>query len=193
MRKIFEQGSFHTYSQVRLDESMSPVIKHSQYGKREVSVFISHKHDDLEDLKGVLGFLKHTYGVSVYIDSQDPTMPKITSAETALNIKDRIRACNKFILLATNNAIDSKWCNWELGYGDAHKFRKNIALFPMKPKSSFDSSYKGSEYMSIYPYICYYDGTEKYDSGRPIPRGYYVRYHENNKSYITALADWFNE
>ena len=193
MRTIFEQGSFHAYSQVRLDESRSPVIKHSQYGRLEVTVFISHKHDDLEDLKGVLGFLEHTYGVSVYIDSQDPTMPKITSAQTALNIKERIKMCDKFILLATNNAIDSKWCNWELGYGDAHKYRKNIALFPMKPKGSFDSSYKGSEYMSIYPYICYFNGTEKYNTGEPIPRGYYVRYLEKGCYYITPLADWFNE
>lgn len=49
-------------------------------------------------------------------------MPKVTSAETATRIKDRISRCDKFILLATNGAIDSKWCNWELGFGDA----KNI-------------------------------------------------------------------
>lgn len=193
MRTIFEQGSFHAYSQVRLDESMSPVIEHSQYGKRAITVFISHKHDDLEDLKGVLGFLTHNYGVSVYIDSQDPTMPKVTSAQTALNIKNRIKACNKFILLATNNAIDSKWCNWELGYGDAHKYKDNIALFPMKPKGSFDSSYKGSEYMSIYPYICYFNGTEKDTSGNYISRGYYVCYPEKDGNFITPLADWFNQ
>lgn len=55
MRTIFEQGSFNAYSQVRLDESRSPVLEHSQYGGNKTTVFISHKHDDLEDLKGVLG------------------------------------------------------------------------------------------------------------------------------------------
>lgn len=194
MIKIFEHGAFSTYSQVRLDESRSSVLEHSQYGVRgKTTVFISHKHDDLEDLKGILGFLQQRYGVKVYIDSQDPSMPPTTSAETALNIKERIKQCNKFILLATNGAIESKWCNWELGYGDAQKFKKNIALFPMKPKGAYDSAYKGSEYMSIYPYIAYFDGTEKYKSGRPIERGYYVRTHEKDSNYITPLVDWFND
>jgi len=150
MVTIFEQGRFNSYSQVRLDESRSSVLKHSQYGvASKTTVFISHKHDDLEDLKGVLGFLEKVYGVKVYIDSRDPKMPKVTSEETALNIKSRIKQCDKFILLATNNAIESKWCNWELGYGDAQKFKKHIALFPMKPKGAYDSAYKGSEAISI--------------------------------------------
>lgn len=193
MRRIFEQGAFNAYSQVRLDESRASILEHSQYGWGNTTVFISHKHTDLEDLKGVLGFLQRTYGVKVYIDSQDPTMPKVTSAETALNIKERIKRCDKFILLATNGAIESKWCNWELGYGDAHKFKKHIALFPMKPKGLHDGTYKGSEYMDIYPYICHYDGTEKYTSGNPIPRGYYIRWQENGSNYITPLGDWFRD
>lgn len=194
MKKIFEQGSFSPYSQVRLDESRESVLEHSQYGKRKTTVFISHKHDDLEDLKGVLGFLQQIYGVKVYIDSQDPTMPKVTSAETALNIKTRIKQCDKFILLATNGAIESKWCNWELGYGDSQKFKEHIALFPMKPEGAYDFEYKGSEYMKIYPYIAYYNGTETYTDGSPILRGYYVRTQEmNGTNYITPLADWFDK
>lgn len=192
MKTIFEQGAFSSYSQVSLNESRSSVLQHSQYGVRKTTVFISHKHDDLEDLKGVLGFLQCTYDVKVYIDSQDPTMPKITSAETALNIRERIKQCDKFILLATNGAIESKWCNWELGYGDAKKYREHIALFPMKPKGAYDSSYKGSEYMAIYPHIAYYDGTEKYTSGNFVPRGYYVRRYEGDRNIITPLRDWFN-
>lgn len=119
-----------SYSQVRLDKSMSPVMEHFKYGERQT----------------------------------------------------------------TNGAIESKWCNWELGYGDAQKYKKHIALFPMKPKNTLDSAYIGSEYMSIYPYIAYYDGTETYADGSPIFRGYYVRRQESDgKNYITPLADWFEE
>lgn len=125
MKNIFEQGAFRDYSRVSLNESRSPILGFSQYEQRKTTVFISHKHDDLEDLKGVLGFLQQKYGVKVYIDSQDPTMPKVTLATTALNIKERIKQCDKFILLATNGAIESKWCNWELGYGDSQKFKKH--------------------------------------------------------------------
>ncbi|MDE5885534.1 MAG: toll/interleukin-1 receptor domain-containing protein, partial [Oscillospiraceae bacterium] len=182
MKNIFEQGEFHRYSSnVNLYESRAIIQEQTIYS-RITTVFISHKHDDLEDLKGIIGFLESEYGVKAYIDSKDSSMPEKTSGETAKNIKDRINKCNKFILLATNGAIESKWCNWELGYGDAQKFKGNIALFPMKPKETYNYEYKGSEYMQIYPYICYYNGTEKYD-GSSIVKGYYVRYTENEKNY----------
>ena len=193
MKTIFEQGSFRQFYAMRLNEAMEPILEHSQFQLSPTTVFISHKHDDLEDLRGVLGFLEKNFNVKVYIDSQDPSMPKITSAKTATNIKNRILKCDKFILLATNGAIESKWCNWELGFGDAHKFKEHIALFPMKPKGSFDYEYKGSEYMAICPYISYYDGTETYTSGRSIARGYYVRWQENGSNYITSLDEWFRD
>lgn len=193
MNNIFEQGSFREYSQVNLNDSRSSVIRFSQYEEIKTTVFISHKHDDLDDLKGVLGFLQQKYGVKVYIDSRDPTMPKVTSGTTALNIKDRIKLCDKFILLATNGAVESKWCNWELGYDDSQKFKEHIALFPMKPEGTHDNEYKGSEYMSIYPYIAYYDGTEKYINGQSIACGYYVCSREADLNYITPLADWLKK
>ena len=194
MKTIFEQGDFKSYSQVRLDEARASISDYSQYGyTRKTTVFISHKHDDLEDLKGVLGYLQQVYGVKVYIDSQDPSMPKVTSAKTAQNIKQRIKQCDKFILLATNSAIESKWCNWELGYGDAQKFKKHIALLPLKPKGSFDYAYKGAEYMNIYPYISYFDGTETYTDGTPISRGYYVRERDGDSNYITPLGTWLSD
>ena len=97
-------------------------------------------------------------------------MPITTSAETAINLKDRIRECDRFILLATNGAIESKWCNWELGFGDANKYPDKIAIFPLKPKGTYDFQYKGNEYMRIYPYIEFSDGTEKYSNGQQITR-----------------------
>lgn len=161
MKRIFEEGHFSEYTQFNLSEARGQIIRPNLYYSyasshaemRKTTVFISHKHDDLKDLQGLLGFLEKRYKVKVYIDSRDSSMPDITSDETAQRIKQRIKECDKFILLATNAAIESKWCNWELGFGDADKFDKNIALFPMKKKNSSDSSYKGHEYMSIYPCI----------------------------------------
>ena len=81
--------------------------------------------------------------------------------------------------MATNGAIESKWCNWELGYGDAKKYKRNMALFPIKDKGESDYLYNGNEYMSIYPYITYFNGR------------YYVREEqENGPATITPLSEW---
>lgn len=194
MKNIFEQGHFDLYSNVRLDEARHSIpFYYSESCSHQTTIFISHKHDDLNDLKGLLGYLEKTFDVKVYIDSNDPTMPKLTSATTAENIKNRIKRCDKFILLATNAAVESKWCNWELGFGDANKFPKHIAIFPLKPKDSSDFNYKGNEYLDLYPHIAYFSGHEQYTNRKLINRGYYVRWKENGQYYITPLSEWLNK
>lgn len=170
MINIFQEGDFSTYSEVDLNGCRAPISELSQYSTERVTVFISHKHNELEELKGIIGFLQKNYNVKVYIDSQDPTLPRITSAKTAAEIKSRIQKCDKFILLATNAAVESKWCNWELGYGDALKYKNNdIAILPMQPKG-ISSQYKGNEYLNIYPHIVWYCELD----GMQIRKVYYV-------------------
>ena len=54
-------------------------------------------------------------------------------------------------MLATEDAIASKWCNWELGFGDAEKYLTNkIAIFPIK---KIGKDFSGNEYLKIYPHI----------------------------------------
>ncbi len=89
-------------------------------------------------------------GIRVYVDWMDEEMPAITSGTTATKIKEKIKNNQKFILLATNQAINSKWCNWELGLGDAEKYLWGIALFPIAENSG---DWKGNEYLQIYPRI----------------------------------------
>ena len=195
MIQIFEEGYFS--SNRITDSRLSNVISETrmfnsgQKTQYKITVFLSHKHDDLAELKDFIGFLENKYGVAVYIDSIDPNMPKSTSGETATRLKSIIQKCNKFILLATDNAIESKWCNWELGFGDAHKYKNNIAILPIKKKNSYDSQYKGNEYLYIYPYIAYYNGTETYTNGTYVKAGYYVVTQDNaEKRTVVPLNDW---
>lgn len=193
MKKIFERGDFTRYQVKSLNESMGDIdeLRHD-FAEIKTTVFISHKHDDLDELKGIIGFLEDKYNVKAYIDSQDPSLPKTTTGDTAKRIKERIDKCKKFILLATDGAIESKWCNWELGYGDAQKFNaKNIALLPVKDKGTYNSLYKGNEYMDIYPHIVYCDKNDSYDSGKKIPDGFYVRYKKDYSYYLIPLKQWF--
>lgn len=82
------------------------------------SVFLSHSHLDAKIIKPVVVFLR-SMGVDVYVDWMDETMSKATNGETAQKLKTKIKENEKFIFLATENSLISKWCNWEVGYGDA--------------------------------------------------------------------------
>ena len=195
MNKIFESGTFSKYRNLaNINESISATRScldgHRMTTKK--TVFLSHKHDELDELKDVIGFLQKEFDVMVYIDSKDKNMPLITSGETAMRIKNIIKQSDKFILLATEGAIDSKWCNWELGYGDALKYQDKIALLPIKPQKSSNISYKGNEYLEIYPYISYFHGYEMYTDGRTIEEGYYVvKIEPDRTKTIEPLSTWF--
>lgn len=114
-------------------------------------VFLSHKHTEKHLLLKIKNVLEHV-GVDVYIDWLDEQMSPQTSGSTAIRLKEKIKVCDKFILVATDDAIASKWCNWELGLGDAAKYSTGkIALFPVRKDGN--TYWNGSEYMQIYPII----------------------------------------
>ena len=144
----------------------------------EVSVFLSHKHDEIEILEKVIVILEKL-GVDVYVDWLDEGMPKTTSGVTARKIKSKITDSDKFILIATEKAINSKWCNWELGFGDAKKYPNNIAIIPVTDRKNSDWS--GSEYLQIYPVIT----TDRlYSIG-----DYFVEFQGEKQS----LSDWLKK
>jgi len=197
---IFERGFFKSEQLQKSDlsKALSETRNYSFKGKHEykTTIFISHKHGDLEDveeLKGVISLLEEL-GAKVYIDSMDNKMPEQTSGETAARIKEIIKYCDKFILLATEKAIKSFWCNWELGIGDVYKFQRYIAILPVKEKGEYNHQYKGNEYLQIYPHIDYEDGTGTYTNGEKIPAGYYVAEPRNKDGirYINPLKTWLN-
>lgn len=159
-------------------------------GRTRPMVFLSHKHDEQEILQGVVAFLKEE-GVDVYVDWMDSSMPAYTNAETAHSLKQKIEIADKFILVATQNAINSKWCNWELGLGDAAKYKKHIALLPIDKTYE---TFKGAEYLAIYPYIDYEDGNNKDTKGRYIREGYYVKYRlDNGNKLLIPFKRWLKD
>lgn len=151
-------------------------------------VFLSHKHDESSILQNTIAFLKHE-GVDVYVDWMDEDMPAYTNALTAIRLKEKIKSADKFILVATPNAINSKWCNWELGLGDAAKYIDNIALLPINKDYE---TFKGAEYLKIYPRIEYQDGNTRFLNGLYIPKGYYVIYpvDRDGNSTLFSLKNW---
>lgn len=135
-------------------KTFSTVLNEAKAENRQYAactIFLSHSHDDLEKehVKKTIAFLRGL-GLKIYVDSDDSSLPPFTNSETARKIKQEIKNNRKFILLATNAAINSKWCNWELGLGDAHKYIEHISLFPLAENAG---TWIGSEYLKIYPRI----------------------------------------
>jgi hypothetical protein len=115
------------------------------------SIFLSHSHQDKDVVEQAKLFFENL-GIQIYVDWADMTMPESTNSTTALKIKNQIASINdKFVLLATNKAIESKWCNWEIGIADTFKFRiEKMAILPLTENSG---SWIGNEYLMLYPRI----------------------------------------
>lgn len=104
---IFEKGYFISSRQQNsiITDSLNETkfFSASRAYDTKVTVFLSHKHKDLEEVKEAAGVIEmlQDLGVKVYIDSMDNKMPNQTTGETAARIKEVVKYCDKFILLAT--------------------------------------------------------------------------------------------
>lgn len=201
---------------VSLSAEMTKTKQFSEANKKDKTVvFLSHKHDESESLKQTVRLLK-SCNVDVYIDWMDEEMPKKTCAKTAERLKEKIKDCDRFILIGTEEAINSRWCNWELGQGDIHKYEEyEISILPIKKEYE---DYSGNEYIELYPTIQFENGSTKYvfkDNNEGfifyvpciegfkkqikgyIPKGYYVniQYNEEGVSMkaLIKLEDWLKK
>jgi TIR domain len=115
------------------------------------SIFLCHAHTEKSIVEQAKLFFENL-GISIYVDWEDQSMPEKPDGTTAINIKNQIISKNeKFVVLATNNAIASKWCNWEIGIADPFKNPdKKMALLPIADNNK---TWNGNEYLQIYPRI----------------------------------------
>ncbi|SMG31598.1 toll/interleukin-1 receptor domain-containing protein [Arenibacter troitsensis] len=117
--------------------------------KIEKQVFLSYRRKDSQFVRPIVNILK-SLGVKIYIDYLDDTLPDKPSSETAAILRSRIKASDKFILMATPNSSESKWIPWELGLGDGFIDYQHVAILPITNKGSY---WAEQEYYSIYGYI----------------------------------------
>jgi hypothetical protein len=124
-------------------------LNESQKASYKKVIFLSHSHKDKDIVEKVALFLL-SQGMFLYVDWQDSSIPPITSSETANKIKSRIITCDEFVVLASNNALDSKWVPWEMGFADAAKGTPKVFVLPVADN---DGTWRGSEYFDLYQKI----------------------------------------
>ena len=89
----------------------------------------------------------------MYVDwIEDPSLDRenVTVA-TAELLRRRMRKCASLFFATSEAASSSKWMPWELGYFDAHKGR--VAIVPVSDSEKPGNSWKGREYLGLYPYV----------------------------------------
>ncbi|MBC8400937.1 MAG: toll/interleukin-1 receptor domain-containing protein [Candidatus Marinimicrobia bacterium] len=112
-------------------------------------IFLSHCHLDRELARGLYRFLL-SFKVYIYIDWMDSAMPATTNGVTAQKIKDKIDDCDYVLVLATQNAVNSKWVPWEIGVSDVLKTPDKILIIPIVDSAE---KFKGNEYLQLYKSI----------------------------------------
>lgn len=144
--------AYFTESQLReygasseLEKRASRFMNESRASAR-VSMFLSHSHKDRLAVKGLINHLG-SLGIDVYVDWNDADMPRETSRETADQIKRKIEQNALFVVLATHNAMDSKWVPWEIGVADKTKGEDRVLILPVADASG---RFEGIEYLQLY-------------------------------------------
>lgn len=137
-----------------------PVTESLQLFKEEskflkVSVFVSYKQEELEELDSAINFLKG-FGVLIYADyifnkQEDEANNTLDTPEhLRQETENKIKGNKKFVFLATENAIQSKQCKWKIRYASTQKSLDQIVILPVREDYT---DYGGAEYLHKYPYI----------------------------------------
>lgn len=123
-------------------------------------VFLSHSSKDAELILGVKTLLE-TQGLKVYVDWHDDPQASRDNVteETAELLRARMKQSKSLIYVATENASNSKWMPWELGFFDGYS-DGSVAVLPLQDYEA--QTFNGQEYLGLYP---------KVDKGRYLDTG----------------------
>ncbi len=147
------------FSEPRLQElGESPLVKNLSSIKTasheaRVTIFLAHSHLDHKVVKGLIRYLDGL-GISIYVDWNDSSMPAVTNRVTAAKLKQRIKACSLFMVLATRNALNSKWVPWEVGIADQIKGENAVSVIGVADPSG---KFEGAEYLQLYQLVAFPD------------------------------------
>lgn len=187
---IFTREEFSNTVWRMTGENYFPDILNESRSYREATpgyktIFLSHSHLDASYVLKTRKFFENL-GIKIYVDWADEYMPKQTCGDTATKIKEKIRGNNFFVFLATDNSIISRWCNWEVGYGDSYKFSeyKEENRILILPLASNRRDWEGNEYLQLYPYVIHRKKVYPYSTEE-----FYV--HNPDGSEVT-LKNWLN-
>lgn len=152
--KLYQTKRYGKTSTRVLQEEASAASKYDSF-----DIFLSHASKDADLILGVKEILEKQ-GFKVYVDWVDDAHLDRghVTPETAEMLRVRMRQSKSLVWVATEAASQSKWMPWELGYFDGFK-PKQVAILPLV--DSAYNTFKGQEYLAIYPIV----GKDDYTNG----------------------------
>lgn len=79
-------------------------------------VFISHQRNDKQVAKEIANYILKS-GVDIYFDEYDGNINRDNPHSVVNAIKTGIRRSTHMLCILSQNALQSKWMPWEIGYG----------------------------------------------------------------------------
>ena len=116
-----------------------------QYPRTGNCVFISHQKKDKEVAKKIADYISNA-GIDIYFDEYDSSINRDDPNSVVRSIKNGIKKSTHMLCVLSQNALDSKWMPWEIGYGYD---RLNVAGITVKELSKSLLP----EYLQIVPVI----------------------------------------
>ena len=141
-------------------------------------IFLSHSYQDADMILG-LKFTLEEKGYEVYVDwiEDNQLSRENVNAQTANQLRVRMRSCKSLFFATSDNSSDSKWMPWELGYYDL-VIEEKVAILPINNSSYQKDSFEGQEYLGLYNYVI-----DNYGS-------LYVRYLNGS---FKSFREWISE
>lgn len=120
-------------------------LNEQQYPRTGNCVFISHQKKDKEIAKKIADYINKS-GVDIYFDEYDSSINRDDPNSVVNAIKTGIRRSSHMLCILSQNALDSKWMPWEIGYGYDRLYVAGITVKALS-KSNLP------EYLQIVPVL----------------------------------------
>lgn len=149
MMTILNETFLLRYHNIKNAKTISQIKQTTHLLSGTKKAFLSHSHIDKKIAEGLVAFFM-TQEIELYIDWMDSSMPEKTNRETADKIKQQIQSSDFVFVLATSNALKSRWVPWEIGIADTNKSTGKIVIMPIANEYGH---FEGSEYLQLYPHV----------------------------------------
>ncbi len=150
--KVYLKEARNTISRVKNPDYPRVLMerKNRATDNSEISVFVSYDPGDEEAMLSVL-LLLDSAGVKIC-----PVLPGslVTSGQGSDkddSVRKNIARCSRFVFIATDNAMRSPRCNWELGIGDGLMTPANIAVMPVTEQRG--ATWSCPDHLLAYPML----------------------------------------